>query len=70
MADVYKLTVFVVAAPKMDGKMDFAGFNEGYRQFFGTAQNPNLVARSTVQVAALAGPDYLIEIEATAAKAR
>jgi 2-iminobutanoate/2-iminopropanoate deaminase len=68
MADVIKLTAFVAGDPKLGGKMDFAGFNAGYREFFGTAENPNVVARSTVQVAALAGPNFLIEIEATAAK--
>ena len=70
MSDVVKLTVFVVGDPKLGGKMDFAGFNAGYREFFGTEKNPNLVARSTLQVAALAGPNFLIEIEATAAKLR
>jgi 2-iminobutanoate/2-iminopropanoate deaminase len=69
MSDVVKLTVFVVGDPKLGGKMDFAGFNAGYREFFGTAENPNLVARSTVQVAALVSPNFLIEIEAIAAKA-
>lgn len=69
MSDIVKLTVFVMGDPKLGGKMDFAGFNAGYNQFFGTAENPNLVARSTVQVAGLAGPHYLIEIEAIAAKA-
>ncbi len=69
MADVVKLTVFVVGDAKLGGKMDFAGFNDGYKQFFGTAENPNLVARSTVQVAGLASPNFLIEIEATAARA-
>jgi 2-iminobutanoate/2-iminopropanoate deaminase len=68
MSDVIKLTVFVAADPKL-GKMDFAGMNEGFKQFFGTAENPNTVARSAVQVAALAGPAFLVEIEATAAKA-
>ncbi len=68
MSDIVKLTVFVAGDPKLGGKMDFAGFNDGYKQFFGTAENPNLVARSTVQVAALAGPYFLVEIEATAAK--
>jgi 2-iminobutanoate/2-iminopropanoate deaminase len=68
MSDIFKMTVFVTAAPGMDGKMDFAGFNAGYREFFGTAENPNKVARSTVQVAGLAGPNFLIEIEVTAAK--
>lgn len=69
MADVVKLTVFVMGDPKLGGKMDFAGFNAGYKEFFGTAENPNLAARSTVQVAGLAGPNFLIEIEAIAAKA-
>lgn len=69
MSDVVKLTAFVGGDPKLGGKMDFAGFNEGYKQFFGTAENPNLAARSTVQVAGLAGPYYLIEVEAIAAKA-
>lgn len=68
MSDIVKLTVFVAGDPKLGGKMDFAGFNDGYKLFFGTAENPNLVTRSTVQVAALAGPSFLIEIEAIAAK--
>ena len=68
MSDVIKLTVFVAGDPKLGGKMDFAGMNEGFKQFFGTADNPGTVARSTVQVAALAGPNFLVEIEATAAK--
>jgi len=70
MKDIVKLTVFVAGDPKLGGKMDFAGFNDGYRMFFGTAENPNLVARSTVQVAGLAGPYFLIEIEAIAAKTK
>lgn len=70
MSDVIKLTVFVAGDPKLGGKMDFAGFNEGYKMFFGTPENPNAVARSTVQVAALAGPYFLVEVEAIAAKAK
>lgn len=69
MSDVVKLTAFVADDPKMGGKMDFAGFNAGYKEFFGTSENPNLVARSTVQVAGLASPNFLVEIEAVAAKA-
>lgn len=67
MSDVVKLTLFVAADPRT-GKMDFAGVNEGFKMFFGTAENPNTVARSTFQVAALVGPLFLIEIEATAVK--
>ena len=68
MSDVIKLTVFVAGDPKLGGKMDFAGMNDGFKTAFGTADNPGTVARSTVQVAALAGPSFLVEIEATAAK--
>ena len=68
MGDVVKLTLFVAADPRT-GAMDFAGVNEGFRAFFGTAENPETVARSTFQVAGLVGPHYLIEIEAVAAKA-
>ncbi len=69
MSDVVKMTVFLVGDPKLGGKMDFAGMNEAYKMYFGSASNKNLVTRSTIQVAALAAPYYLVEIEATAAKA-
>jgi enamine deaminase RidA (YjgF/YER057c/UK114 family) len=70
MSDVVRMTVYLTANPKnKEGRMDFQGMNEAYRMFFGTAENPNVVARSTVQVAALANPFYLVEIEVTAAKA-
>lgn len=68
MSDVIKLTLFVAADPRL-GRMDFAGVNEGFREFFKTDENPNTVARSTFQVAGLVGPHFLIEIEAIAAKA-
>lgn len=70
MSDVIKLTVFLAGDPKLGGKMDFKGMNEAYAQYFGSAINPNKVARSTVQVAALVGPQFLIEIEAVAARAK
>lgn len=68
MSDVVKLTLFVAADPAT-GKMDFAGVNAGFGAFFGTAENPVTVARSTFEVAGLVGPHFLIEIEAIAAKA-
>lgn len=70
MSDVVRMTVYLTADPKnKEGRMDFQGMNEAYRMYFGTAENPNVVARSTVQVSALANPLYLVEIEVTAAKA-
>jgi enamine deaminase RidA (YjgF/YER057c/UK114 family) len=70
LSDVVKLTVFLVGDPKLENKLDFKGFGEAYAQFFGTSEQPNLVARSTVQVAALASPAFLVEIEAVALHAR
>lgn len=70
LKDVVKLTVFLVGDPKLGGKQDFNGFSEGYAYFFGTATQPNKVARSTVQVTALANSGFLVEIEAVAVKVR
>jgi enamine deaminase RidA (YjgF/YER057c/UK114 family) len=66
LGDVVKLTVYLVGDPKLGNKLDFKGFSEAYALYFGTAERPNLVARTTVQVAALANPGFLVEIEATA----
>jgi enamine deaminase RidA (YjgF/YER057c/UK114 family) len=68
MGDVVKMTVFLVGDPAKDNKMDFAGMMVGYKQFFGTADQPNKPSRSAVQVAALAAPGALVEIEVIAAK--
>lgn len=67
LKDVVKMHAYLVADPKT-GKMDFAGFMKGYTQFFGTSQQPNLPARSAFQVAGLAGPGMLVEIEVTAVR--
>lgn len=68
MADVVKVTVFLTGDPAKGGKWDFAGMNQGFAQFFGTADNPNAVSRSTVQVVAVAHPAFLVEIDAIAAR--
>jgi enamine deaminase RidA (YjgF/YER057c/UK114 family) len=68
MGDVVKMQVFLVGDPGNGGKLDFAGFMQGYTQFFGTQAQPNLPARSVVQVAALINPGWLVEIEVTAVR--
>lgn len=65
--DVVKMTVFLVGEPTT-GKMDFKGFMEAYTQFFGTKEQPNLPARSAVQVASLAAAGMLVEVEVVLAK--
>jgi enamine deaminase RidA (YjgF/YER057c/UK114 family) len=68
MGDVVKMTVFMAGDSEKGGKMDFMGMMKSYRKFFGTPDQPNLPTRSAVQVAALAAPWSLIEIEVTAVK--
>jgi enamine deaminase RidA (YjgF/YER057c/UK114 family) len=70
MGDVVVMHVYLAADPAMDNKMDFAGMNASYSQFFGTAQQPNKPARSTVQVAALVAAGALVEIDAVAARSK
>ena len=66
MKDVVYLRAYLVADPATGNRIDTAGWNAAYGEFFGTAANPTKPARSTVGVAALVNPDWLIEIEAFA----
>lgn len=70
LGDVVRLQVFLVGDPARGGAVDHAGFAAAYREFFGTSRQPHLPARTVVQVAGLADPGWLVEIEATAARAR
>jgi enamine deaminase RidA (YjgF/YER057c/UK114 family) len=66
MSDIVQVRVFAVAGD--DGKLDFEGFNKGYLQFFGTAENPTKPVRSFVQVADLVSDGWLLEVEIRAAR--
>jgi enamine deaminase RidA (YjgF/YER057c/UK114 family) len=66
--DVVAMTVYLVGDPAKGGRMDFEGFMAAYTQFFGTKDQPNLPARSTVQVAGLVAPGMMVEIEVQLAK--
>jgi enamine deaminase RidA (YjgF/YER057c/UK114 family) len=70
MGDVVKMTVFLVGDPEMDGEMDFGGFMKGYTQFFGAETQPNLPARSAVQVARLVYDNMFVEIEVIAVRSK
>jgi enamine deaminase RidA (YjgF/YER057c/UK114 family) len=69
LGDIVMMRVFLVAPPGAS-RMDFGGMMSAYREFFGTAAQPNKPARSTMQVAGLVDPGWLVEIEATAAAPR
>lgn len=66
MGDVVMMRVYMVAGA--DGKLDFQGMNAAYNKYFGTADQPNKPARTTVQVAALVTPGALLEVEVQAAR--
>jgi enamine deaminase RidA (YjgF/YER057c/UK114 family) len=68
LADVVMMHVYLVGDPSKENKMDFAGFMAGYIKFFGTKEQPNKPSRSAMQVAALAAPGALVEIEVIAVR--
>jgi len=68
LGDIVMMRVFLVGDPAMGGKMDFPGMMGAYSQFFGTPTQPNKPSRTTVQVAGLASPGALVEIEAQAVR--
>ena len=67
LGDVVQMHAYVAADPKL-GHIDFAGLMKAYTQFFGTHDQPNLPTRSAFQVAGLANPGWLIEIEVQAVR--
>ena len=69
LRDVVMMRVYLGADPAKDGKMDFAGMTSGYTQFFGTKDQPNKPARTTVQVVLPAGVrGALVEIDLIAVR--
>ncbi|HKE84371.1 MAG TPA: Rid family hydrolase [Vicinamibacterales bacterium] len=68
MGDVVMMRVYMAADPAMENKLDFAGMNAAYAKYFGTPDQPNKPARSTVQVAALVAAGALLEVEVQAVR--
>ncbi len=67
LGDIVSMHVYMAADPAT-GKMDFAGMMNSYSRHFGTPDQPNKPVRAAMQVAALASPAFLVEIEVTAVK--
>jgi enamine deaminase RidA (YjgF/YER057c/UK114 family) len=70
LGDIVMMHVYLVGDPANGGKMDFDGFMAGYAKFFGTKTQPNMPARSTYQVVALAEATALVEIEVVAVRSK
>jgi enamine deaminase RidA (YjgF/YER057c/UK114 family) len=69
IGDVTMVHVFLGNNPVTNGQPDFAGMMAGYTQFFGTKDQPNKPARTTVQVVLpAASRGALIEIDLTAVR--
>ena len=70
LGDIVMMRVYMAADAAMGNKLDFAGMNAAYNKFFGTAEQPNKPARSTVQVAALVAAGACLEVEVQAARSK
>jgi enamine deaminase RidA (YjgF/YER057c/UK114 family) len=68
MGDIVQMSVWLSPDPAT-GKIDFPGMNEGYKQFFGTKDQPNKPVRATVQ-SGLVIPDALVEIAVVAVRSK
>ncbi len=66
LKDVIAMKVYVAPDPENDGKPDFQAWFKAYGEYFGNAENPNKVARSTIGVYTLVDPNKFIEIEVRA----
>ncbi len=70
-SDVVMVRVYLGADPSKEGKGDFAGMQAAYKQFFGTVEQPNKPARTTVQVVLPAGEaGALVEIDLVAVRTK
>jgi len=67
-SDVVDVHVYLVGDKTKDGRLDFAGLQAAWTDFFGTKTQPDLPSRSAFQVAALANPGWLVEIEVIATR--
>jgi enamine deaminase RidA (YjgF/YER057c/UK114 family) len=69
LGNVVMVRVYVGGDPAKDGKADVAGMTTGYTQFFGTKDQPNRPARTTLQVVLpAAARGALVEIDMVAVR--
>jgi len=71
LGDVAMVRVYLGGDPAKDGKVDFGGMTAGYSQFFGTKDQPNKPARTTLQVVLPAATrGALVEIDVVALRSK
>ncbi|MDD2705830.1 MAG: hypothetical protein PHU07_10935 [Acidocella sp.] len=67
-SNLAQLRALLVGDPALGNRMDSEGFSKAYAEFFGTAENPHLVARTRLQVIGLVNPGWLVELETIAVR--
>jgi enamine deaminase RidA (YjgF/YER057c/UK114 family) len=67
-SNLIQIRALLVGDPAYGGRMDAEGFSRAYAAFFGTSENPYLVARTRLQVVGLVNPGWLVELEAIAVR--
>lgn len=67
-SNLIQIRALLVGDPDLGGRMDSEGFSRAYDEFFGTIEQPHLVARTRMQVIGLVNPGWLVELEAIAAR--
>lgn len=70
MGDIISMQALFVGDPSLDNKPGFKNFSKVYNEYFGTAEQPNVPARTRAQVIRLVPPGWLVEITVTAAKSK
>jgi enamine deaminase RidA (YjgF/YER057c/UK114 family) len=71
LGDVVMMRMYLGPDPAKGNKMDYSGMTAGYSQFFGTKDQPNKPARTTVQVVLPAGDrGGLVEIDLIAVRSK
>jgi enamine deaminase RidA (YjgF/YER057c/UK114 family) len=69
LGDVVMMRVYLGGDPAKDGKVDFGGMTAGYTRFFGTKEQPQKPARTTLQVVLpAASRGALIEVDLVAVR--
>jgi len=66
LKDVIYLGVFIAPDPRIDNQIEFDSWFKAYAEFFNTEDNPVKTARTTLGVASLARPYFLVEVECIA----
>jgi enamine deaminase RidA (YjgF/YER057c/UK114 family) len=69
LGDVVMMRVYLQDIPGKDNKADFAGMTAAYTQFFGTKDQPNIPARTTLQeILPASSRGALVEIDLIAVR--